>query len=255
MELTWKYKKELDLENEDLDELYKNNENREDNPYFKVYKVNGLIIGKTGSGKTTWLINYFRKYRELYGVIILIAPKHTTNTGTYKGFKEEFPNVIVYNIGEEDFPTIDELIEIRNDVCPTGKICVVLDDWINSVNKLEEKRINEYFTQTSRASCDVFCLVQDYTRIKSNIRQNINCMIIFLTGNLNAYYTIMQRWFSSMSLKLDQKKLLFKEHCKIKYVPLILINDVPPKKSILFDHAEVRLPDEEYSSDDDSTSD
>ena len=31
MELTWKYKKELDLENEDLDELYKNNENREDN--------------------------------------------------------------------------------------------------------------------------------------------------------------------------------------------------------------------------------
>ena len=51
-----------------------------------------------------------------------------------------------------------------------------------------------------------------------------------------------------MSLNLDQKKLLFKEHCKIKFVPLILINDVSPKKSILFDQAQVRLPDEEYSS-------
>lgn len=256
MEITYKYKKSLDLGDEDLDVKYNNCENREMNSYFGVYKVNALIYGASMSGKTTWLHRYFDKMENIYGLIIVIAPHHTIGMegSTWQSYiKAHESKFICYNLGDEDMPTIDEMIQFRKEICPNKKICVVLDDWINTVNKKEDLRVKEYLTQTSRASADLFCLVQDFDRVKVSLRPNFNVMILFLSGAWNVFITVTSRWFSSRSLTLDQKKLLFKMHSKIKYVPFILVNDVKSKSSMKFLEAEVRLPDEEED-DDDTTS-
>ena len=61
----------------------------------------------------------------------------------------------------------------------------MMDDFINVLtSKLDKKQIDAYLTQSSRASCDIFLLVQTYNNISPSI--NVNVLILFLKDSYNA---------------------------------------------------------------------
>lgn len=78
-------KKQNRIEHCDLDRiLLGSDETREVNEYYGIYKINMLIAGGSGSGKTTFILdNLFNKIIEA-DAIFLFAPYETITSGLYK---------------------------------------------------------------------------------------------------------------------------------------------------------------------------
>lgn len=78
-------KKQNRIEHMDLDRiLLGSDETREVNEYYGIYKINMLIAGGSGSGKTTFILdNLFNKIIEA-DAIFLFAPYETITSGLYK---------------------------------------------------------------------------------------------------------------------------------------------------------------------------
>ena len=88
------------------------NELRTSNPYFDVYHVRALVCGATGSGKTTFILNYLFQYLNYYSVIIYMAPSETFESGylkTIRSDKKLSAKFIFLDIRNEKLPTISEL--------------------------------------------------------------------------------------------------------------------------------------------------
>ena len=72
------------IEGMDLDKLLKIKENREPNK-FDLYRLNCLVIGKTGSGKTTILLKaLLNNAIDNFSLIIFIIPRESMESGFYK---------------------------------------------------------------------------------------------------------------------------------------------------------------------------
>lgn len=212
------------------------NEIRVSNPYFDVYHVRALVCGSTGSGKTTFVLNYLFQYLNYYSVIIYMAPSETFESGylkTIKLDKKLSAKFIFLDIRNEKLPTISELQKVGRN---KNKICLILDDFINVLtSKDEKKQIDAYLTQSSRANCDLFLLCQTYNNISPSIATNINVMILFTKYmSRDSFNTCIRRSFTGEFNKevgdtiYDELRHLF------PHQPFIFINDQTPDKSILY---------------------
>lgn len=230
---------------DDNDVNARNDELRDVCDYFGTYRISSLIIGASGSGKTTWLLNFITNGRRTYDIYILILPKESTLGGLYKIFMKDHPkNAFVFILGEETLPTVSELTELKQQ---KGKIAVILDDWTSTKNKNDLRQIYAYFTQISRASADFYCLVQDYQAVPSSIRQNANIIVMFVGAiSKSGYATIFREWYKSQFLEKSERDRLLRLFGPVKYKPLILINNVPAEKSMIFDDSYVVI-DNGYS--------
>lgn len=213
-----------------------NNERREINPYFGVYHLRALVCGSTGSGKTTFVLNYLFQYLNYYRCIIYMAPSETFNSGYLKTIKDDdklSAKFIFLDIRKERLPTISELQRIGKG---NNKICLILDDFINVLtSKNDRKQIDAYLTQSSRASCDLFLLCQTYNHITPSIATNINIMILFAKYmSRDSFNTCLRRSFTGEYTKelgdfiYDELRHLY------PHQPFIFINDQPQEKSILY---------------------
>lgn len=228
-------KKERPLQKLNLAGLNQN-EKRTPNPYFDVYHVRALVCGSTGSGKTTFVLNYLFQYLNYYSVIIYMAPTETFESGYLKTIRSDrklSAKFIFLNIRNEKLPTINELQKIaRND----NKICLILDDFINVLtNKDERKQIDAYLTQSSRANCDLFLLCQTYNHISPSIATNVNVLILFTKYMSRVSFdTCVRRSFTGEYDK-ELGDLIYDILRHVyPHQPFIFINDQPPDKSILY---------------------
>lgn len=226
------------LKLDDNDVNFGNDENRDVCDFFGTYRISALIIGASGSGKTTWLLNFITNQRRNYDLFVLILPRESTMGGLYKKFADDHPkNSITFILGEDVLPTIPELVKVAHS---KGKIALILDDWTSTKNKNDLKQIFAYFTQISRASADFYCLVQDYQAVPSSIRQNANIIIMFVGSiSKSGYATIFREWYKSQFLEKSERDRLLRLFGAVKYKPLILINNVPSEKSMIFDDSYV----------------
>src|SRR5574343_156876 len=95
---------------EDNDVNFGNNEDRNVCDYFGIYKISALILGASGSGKTTWLLNFITNQRVKYDIFILILPQESIMNGLYAKFLRDHPrNAFVFVLGQEELPTVAEL--------------------------------------------------------------------------------------------------------------------------------------------------
>lgn len=254
-------KKERPLHSINLAGLNKN-EKRTPNPYFDVYHVRALVCGSTGSGKTTFILNYLFQYLNYYSVIIYMAPTETFESGylkTIKSDKKLSAKFIFLDIRNEKLPTISELQRIAKS---NNKICLILDDFINVLTgKNEKKQIDAYLTQSSRANCDLFLLCQTYNNITPSIATNINVMILFTKYmSRDSFNTCIRRSFTGEFNK-DIGDFIYNDLRHLfPHQPFIFINDQPPDKSILYNDNYLITDTSgyngyEYSDDDKSDSD
>lgn len=263
------------------------NEDRLVNNVFHVYHVRALVCGSSGSGKTTFILNYLFQNLDSYGLVIYCAPTETLESGMIKsivkngkavsqmfGLHSSNQNLRGQNgetlngefdlnkyffpldIRKDELPTITQLQAIQKKCSinrETGKpkrIALILDDFINVLTTKEnQKQINAYLTQSSRASCDIFLLVQTYNHISPSIATNVNVLILFLKYmSKDSYNTCLRRSFTG-SLSKDFQELIFNElkhasyftndeHKKndLNHQPFIFINDQPYDRSIIFNN-------------------
>ena len=248
------------------------NEDRAINKVFNVYHVRALVCGSSGSGKTTFILNYLFQNLDTYGLVIYCAPTETLDSGMIKSIVSHGKEVsrmfglhtttgeidlnkyfFPLDIRKDELPTISQLQTIQKK-CPinpmTGKpkrIALILDDFINVLtNKDNIKQINAYLTQSSRASCDMFLLVQTYNHITPSIATNVNVLILFLKYmSKDSYNACLRRSFTG-ELSKDFQELIFNElkHANsvtnnqdnLNHQPFIFINDQPNDKSIIFNN-------------------
>lgn len=228
-------KKERPLQKLNIAGLNKN-EKRIPNPYFDVYHVRALVCGSTGSGKTTFVLNYLFQYLDYYSVIIYMAPTETFESGYMKTIKSDrklSAKFIFLNIRNEKLPTINELQRISRN---NNKICLILDDFINVLtSKDERKQIDAYLTQSSRANCDLFLLCQTYNHISPSIATNVNVLILFTKYMSRVSFdTCVRRSFTGEYDKELGDFIYDVLRHMFPHQPFIFINDQPPDKSILY---------------------
>ena len=239
--------KKLDIEQ------FNRNEDRTINTIFGIYHVRAGVIGSSGSGKTTFTLKYLLNLcrqgygsdkKPIYGMIIYCAPTETLNSGLIRTIIDS--NVLgkfLYpiDIRKDSIPTISELQDIQRTVVRQKRgtrIALILDDFINVLtSKADKKQIDAYLTQTSRASCDVFLLMQTYNNITPSIATNINVLILFLKYiSRDTFNAVLRRSYTG-EIDKEFMDIIFNElkHTPgCQHEPFIFINDQPPEKSIRF---------------------
>lgn len=218
-------------------------EDRTINPIFGVYHIRALVCGSSGSGKTTFILNYILSKIDMYKLILYLAPTETLESGFLKTIRDikELNNKIVFiNIRNDKLPTIQELQDI-NRIKTNNKghrIALIMDDFINVLTSKEDiKQINAYLTQSSRASCDLFLLVQTYNKISPSIATNINTLILFPKYmSRDSFNACIRRSFTGEYNKTIGDEIYDTLRHTNPHKPFIFINDQPSDKSIIFNN-------------------
>lgn len=229
----------LKLDYENLDKVL-GSEDRTVNEYFGIYKLSLLVIGGSGAGKSTWILNMILSDKIKCDCIILILPQESANSGLYKKLIEhkaiecqngKIIKIASFIINKDELPTIKELQKAK-----LNNPCIIIDDWINSVSRSDFNLIKQYTTQISRVSgCTLCVLVQNYKKLDITFRSNFTIFVLFLSNvHKPVYENTIENLFNGNITK-DQEENLYSELKGIKYKPLILINGAEDNKNIIFD--------------------
>jgi len=229
----------LKLDYDNLDNIL-GSEDRTVNEYFGIYKLSLLVIGGSGAGKSTWILNMILSNKIKCDCIILILPQESANSGLYKKLIEhkaiqcqngKIIKIASFIINKDELPTIKELQKAK-----LNNPCIIIDDWINSVNRNDFNLIKQYTTQISRVSgCTLCVLVQNYKKLDITFRSNFTIFVLFLSNvHKPVYENTIENLFNGNITK-EQEENIYSELKPIKYKPLILINGAEDNKNIIFD--------------------
>ena len=193
----------------DIEKLNKS-EDRTINPIFGVYHIRALVCGSSGSGKTTFVLNYLLQNLDEYKLILYLAPTESLESG--------FLN------------TVKNIQNLKNKI--------VFLDIINVLTSKDDiKQINAYLTQSSRASCDLFLLVQTYNKISPSIATNLNTLILFPKYmSRDSFNACIRRSFTGEYNKKIGDEIYNTLRHTNPHKPFIFINDQPADKSIIFNN-------------------
>lgn len=227
-----------------LDKFLGLDENRKPNN-LGLYRTNCLVIGKTGTGKTTTLLKaLLSKAIDDFKYFIFIIPRESMNSGFYKrlevGIREKRINMNVsfVIIGEDTLPSISKINEISEKV--KGPIAIVLDDFINAFSEKNGDWLmfRRYVTQLSRVKygASLFALTQNWQQFDTQYRKNFNMFIIFVNSlRLQNFREIMTSYYDHGNFTKEQLNELYNIFKQDLHTPLWLINSDDEDKSMIYD--------------------
>ena len=234
----------LDFQGGELDKIL-GSESRKPNDYFGIYKIGALVIGASGSGKTSFILNLLFSDKLDCDNLVLIIPEESCYSGLYASlikFKKvkthngRIINVHVIVINQTRFPTVRQFQEANLTKC-----CIIVDDFVSCINKHDVEVLKSYTTQISRVSeSKLFVLVQDYRKLSVTFRSNFTIFILFTSSVHRAVFDSTIDLFNGYIPKsvIDNFYTTFKQ---IRYKPLIFINNAPKDKSIIFDNSYINF--------------
>ena len=144
-----------------------------------------LVIGPTGSGKTTFLTEFLsRKNASFYQVII--CSFSTTDEPLYNFLKNQMPEI-------ELIDNIDELPDLKDfkDCDKNEEKLIVFDDFIN-LNKKQKEKIQAWFNSARKFGFTGIALVQNYNDCPPQMRRNAKYIVIFKLNDLFTINTILR---------------------------------------------------------------
>lgn len=225
-----------------LDKLLKIKENRNPN-HLGLYRMNCLIIGKTGSGKTTTLLKaLLTDAIDDFGSILFIIPPESLNSGFYESLLN-LPDTKIGDkllgfiiIGEDPLPSIAEINEISK---KTKKpVAVVLDDFINAFKKDDWLIFKRYVTQLSRVryGASLFALTQNWLQFPTTYRKNFNCFVLFVNSlTYLQFRDIVKSYYDYGSFSKNELEELYNIFKQDVHEPLWLINTNDVSESMMYD--------------------
>lgn len=245
----------------DLDKILNLDENRKPNN-LGLYRMNCLVIGKTGTGKTTTLLKaLLTNAIDNFKLVIFIIPRESMNSGFYKKLEESVRakrinmNIAFVIIGEDDLPTISRINELSKQY--KGPIAIVLDDFINAFNKKagDWLMFKRYITQLSRIKygASLFALTQNWQQFETQYRKNFNCFILFVNSlREQNFREIMNSYYDHGNYSKEQISELYNIFKQDLHTPLWLINCPEKDKSMIYDGLYLTEKDIFTNSDSDS---
>lgn len=243
METTnFEFEENEEFKDVDLDKLLKNDENRTPNK-LGLYRVAALVCAASGFGKTTAVLKALLSgVIEDFGLIIIIIPRESLESGYYKTiYNSGTSGFMFYIIGEDDLPTIDFINKISNEV--KRPIAVIIDDYINALDKSGWLMYKRYITQLSRVKygASLFALTQDLYTLKPTYRKGFNMFIIFPASLTQLQFNdILRNYYQNQVFTSDELKNMYTVFKKDKHGSLWLINNGNAEKSLMFNNVWIR---------------
>lgn len=235
------------MNNIDLDKLLNLDENRKPN-HLGLYRMNCLIIGKTGTGKTTTLLKaLLTNAIDDFGLVIFIIPRESMESGFYKKLYEAVKtkrithiNISFVIIGEEPLPTVEQINQLSSMI--KKPIAIVLDDFINAFNKKAGDWVmfKRYITQLSRVryGASLFALTQNWQQFETQYRKNFNCFVLFVNSlREQNFREILTSYYDHGNFTKDEIHTLYNIFKQDLHIPLWLINCNNADESMLYDGA------------------
>lgn len=236
------FKKMKDI---NLDKVLDIKENREPNN-FGLYRMNCLIIGKTGSGKTTVLLKaLLTDAIDDFKLLLIIVPRESLESGFYESLYNKLKNskdqkingkyFMFCIIGEEDLPSIAQLNKISKQV--KGKIAVILDDFINAFQANEWLLFKRYVTQLSRVQygASLFALTQNLLQFPTTYRKNFNVFVLFCNSlTVLQFKDIMRSYYDYSDFTKEELEVLFNTFKRESHEPVWLINSNDADESMIW---------------------
>lgn len=226
----------------DLDKILGLDESRRPNK-LGLYRMNCLVVGKTGSGKTTFLLKTLLSNAiDDYKMAVFIIPRESFETGFYKKLhiaaeNEKIPFFCRFIIiGEDDLPSVQTINRWSKQV--KGPIALILDDFINAFSKDDWLLFKRYVTQLSRIqySCSLFALTQNLLEFPTTYRKNFNSFILFVNSlTLLQFKDIMRSYYDYGNYTKTEMEKLFNLFKQDLHKPLFLINSGDPNTSMMYE--------------------
>lgn len=234
--MTFEFEENENYVDVDLDKILKNDENRKPNK-LGLYRTTCDVIGASGFGKSTAILKALLSNSiDDYGLIIVIIPRESLETGYYKTIhQKELPGFMFYIIGEDDLPTIEQINTFSNEI--KKPIAVMLDDYVNALDKNGWLMFKRYITQLSRVKygASLFSLTQDLYTLKPSYRKGFNTFVIFPASLTQLQFNdILRNYFQNQLFSTEELKNLYSVLKKDKHGCLWLINNNDPEHSMLY---------------------
>ena len=174
-------------------------------PNFHFFMI---ICGKSGSGKTSLLIDILkdkRIYKNVFHKILLVMPRHSYNNMETNIFKR-LPNEQVQF--ELDFNRLHDQISVfaNND----KNTLLVIDDFTAYLNRKDYLRqFNELIQNRRHLRLSICLLVQVYNSVPLPIRKSINELILFRAPKKEFQFILDELIEMPHDIALKLKKFIY----------------------------------------------
>ena len=137
-----------------------------------------IFIGKSGSGKTSLLINMLSEpniYKKVFNKIILVMPEATYNNMEFNPF-EGLPQEQIKN----QFDCAELRSQINNYRENKKTTLLIIDDFTAELkNKTNFENFNHLIQNRRHYRLSIFLLVQYYNSVPMPLRRSINTIFLF----------------------------------------------------------------------------
>ena len=263
-------KKDFEYVNFDIDKLFNKNESREVNKYYHIYKINMLIAGGSGSGKTTFIINQILNNILTCDILLLFIPYETIYSGFYQQllhtenfekpilvfeignnnvFKsiDDAEEIVVKNTGDKKrsnfivkgMPNLNQLFKIKSDL-KFKEPLIIFDDFVSVLTRQMWEDYFRYIHNASRLSAKLCSCVQSINKIPPQVRSSYTIVVLFTNYLTNSVImTLLLNCVNNPMLDKKNTEYILKiiDKDDNKHNPLIIVGgDVDQKKSIIYNN-------------------
>jgi len=132
-----------------------------------------LVIGKTGSGKSNFVLNYLARSAGEFSKIIIFTAS-TLDEPLYNAIRESSNKVEAYD-NIDEMPNLEELEE--KNMYKKPKL-IIFDDFL-ILSPKELKKVYKYIVSSRKYGCSCILMSQDYKGVNKLIVRNVNYIILF----------------------------------------------------------------------------
>jgi hypothetical protein len=180
--------------------------------YFNKHSIN-LIIGKPGSGKTSWLYSMFKNggkrkvFKKVFTNLFLFQPSHSRGSMKDNIF-DQLPDEKKFD--ELNVDNLQSVINVIKSSPPHEHHAIIFDDVTASLKNNETKQLFKELVYNRRhLHVSIFFLVQSYISIEKDLRKLFTNLIVFKISKSE-----MTNLFTEL---IEQKKQYMDDIMKFAY--------------------------------------
>jgi len=188
-----------------------------------------LIIGASGTGKTSTLLNLIKVMSNTFTRICVITKdkNEALYSYLYDATGGKHGNVSIENIDEKGLPDLKEFHSDQNSL-------IVLDDLVNESAK-KQQPISDYYIRARKKGVSLVYISQSFYHIPKLIRSNVNYIILKQVASQKNLTMILKDF--SLGITREQAMEMYKDATK-EFTSFLLLDLDNPKQPFRkgFDH-------------------